>query len=412
MRYYLKKISLNKINKSILISMIISIFVLSFYLRIEFMGNLASINFLFLISLVIYLLFNKKRINGVFFNYLVLLIIYIVIIDYLGNKNPIDTIVRNISMIILPIFLLTIKPKFNDYKKVTRNILILFNTFIIIIFVIGLLDPLINFTIMRFIGEHILTSINVWIVGNTNLTSYRYTSYMGHTLFTKELFIYFYFLNNIYARKYKEYLINKNIVTIISLVGVLLTASKTGLILILISILVTEVISGNIKNTMYTIFIFIFSYMGGFFNYAIQRLQNGSLTTGRNESWEYIKSKGIIESHIFYGKGEFLSDIVTKMVGQTHATAGLEYPFRIFLYKYGLVCTIIIISSIFLYPLIYLMKKREYYMVFAFIIKFIDISTYNGLVYKADNMILFVFFTYMLMFFFYNDKNIYDEEKI
>lgn len=377
--------------------MLLSIFLISFYVRQPFFKDFATINIMFLSALGLYIILNYKKIDYFKFIYISIIGIYIFIIDYLGNKNSITTILRNLSMIIMPLYLLTIKINKFEFKEIIINILKILNLFIIIIFIIGIVDPIINFSIMKFFGEYLTPELSKWINKNTTMIGYRYTSYMGHPLFTKELFIYFFALNNAYYHKFKEQLLNKYLLIVISLVGVLLTGSKSGIMLIMVCILANVILEKNILSIISSFLIVTTTYFVGLFNNVILRLQSGSLTTGRAEGWEYIEELGFLKKQFFLGYGENLSVIVSNVVGKSIATAGLEYPLRILLYKYGIVCMLMISSIIFIYPLIHLIKNKEFYLLFILSIKIVDVNLYNGLIFKADNMIMYILFVYLLI---------------
>ena len=218
---------------------------------------------------------------------------------------------------------------------------------------------------------------------------------MGHALFTKELFLYFYFLNIIYFKKFNKKLMNLNIVTIIAFIGVFLTGSKTGAAIILISILVTNYRKSKILNFIFPIIIIIGGYIVGLFNTLILRLKTETLTTGRTLAGDKFSQLGIMKIKLLYGYGEDMIKRVILALGNSEATAAFEYPFKILLFKYGVFCTILIYIIIFIMPIIKFIKDKEYYILFAFVLKAIDINTYNGMIYKPDNMILFVLFTSM-----------------
>ena len=56
----------SKVLKYIFLGIILSVFLFSYYLRREVMGDIAAMNIIFLVLLAIYLLFNDKKINGKF----------------------------------------------------------------------------------------------------------------------------------------------------------------------------------------------------------------------------------------------------------------------------------------------------------------------------------------------------------
>lgn len=385
-----------KFNENIFVIMFLSIFLLSFYIRQPILVSLASVNIVFLISLFLFIIVNRKYIDYMKVFYISLILLYILFID-LENKNSIGSIIVNIGIYIIPLYMFSIRISSINFKYILKSITKILNIFVFIIFFIGIIDPFINFSIMRFLGQHLTKGLNEWILGNTKVIGYRYTSFLGHALFTKEIFIYFFLFNNTYLKKYGECILNKNIVTLISLVGVLLTGSKSGVILILICILFLQTGFNKIITSISTLIILLISYFLGFFNNVLLRFSSGSLTTSRNESWEKIVSYGLFNFKFLTGYGEQVSSLLSRIVSETYVTAALEYPIRILLLKYGIVCSVMIIGLIFIYPILYFVKKKNYYILFIFIIKVLDINTYNGLIYKPDNMILFLIFTYVLM---------------
>lgn len=393
----LNRLDKQYLNKLIFIGMILSVFLVSFYVRQTFLKQFASMNYIYIIILLLYIILNLRNVDKVMLIYITYIIFYIFIVDYIGNNNSIISIIRNISMIIIPIYLFTVKTKIENLQQVMTTILKCINFIIIIIFVIGIIDPFINFKIMSFFGGNITPELNKWIIKNKDFTGYRYTSFMGHPLVTKELFIYFFIMNMAYYKKFKKQLINKYIVMVISLVGVLLTGSKSGIVLIIITIVFSEIIDKKRTNLLVTLIIISITYSLGLFNNVILRFQSGSLTTGRAEGWEYINQLGILSAKFFSGYGENIFIQLSNVTGNSITTAALEYPVRILLYKYGFICTIMIISILFLYPIKCFIKRKQFYLLFLFIIKLIDVNLYNGLIFKADNMILFVLFTYFLL---------------
>lgn len=407
----MSKFKVSTINKYLIAIMFLSIYLTPYYVRYEFLNSFANINFIFIIALFIIILINKNNIDYKKFTFISFIAIYIFIIDYFGNYNPIDSIIKNLSMYIVPLFLLCVKIKRENIKGIFSKSLDVINIFTMIVFAIGILDPILEFNIMKFIGENFTTELSSLIYENTILNSYRYTSYMGHALFTKELFLYFYFFNMIYYKNFNEYKLNNIFVTIISLVGILLTGSKTGIILILISILFTQYKKSKIFNIVISASIVLTSYVAGFFNTVFGRLSKESITSGRYEAGLILDRLDIIKIKFFSGYGEYFDRTIAIFLGEGLTTAALEYPIKILTFKYGIFVTIIFSILVFIYPITKLLKNREYYLLFAFCIKLIDINTYNGLIYKADNMILFVLFTFLLLSLSNKDTEYHSKER-
>lgn len=407
----MSKFKVSTINMYIFVIMFLSIYLTPYYVRYEYLNSFANINFIFILSLFIMIFINKNHIDYKKFTFISFIAIYIFVIDYFGNYNSIDTIIKNLSMYIIPLFLFCVKIKRENIKNIFSKSLDVVNIFTMIIFAIGILDPVIGFNIMRFIGENFTTELSRLIYENTILNPYRYTSYMGHALFTKELFLYFYFFNMIYYKKFNECKLNNILIIIISLTGVLLTGSKTGIILIIISILFTQYKKSKIFNVVMSLSIIFISYIVGFFNTIFDRLSKESITSGRYEAGLILKRLDIIKIKFFAGYGEYVDRIIAIYLGEGLTTASMEYPIKILAFKYGIFITIIFSMLVFIYPLIKLLRDREYYLLFAFCIKLIDVNTYNGLIYKADNMILFVLFTFLLLSLSSKDLKYHDKEK-
>ena len=379
-----------KVLRYIFIGMILSVFLLSYYFRREVIGDIAAINIIFMGLLSIYLLFNEKKINIKITLVLMIIVTYIIFNDYLINNEGINKIFKNLCIAIMPISLLAIEIEKKYIKGVFISVTKAINLFTVIIFAIGILDYLFNIGIMKFIADKFATTLSGWI-------GYRYTSYMGHALFTKEIFIYFFLFNSICSKYLDENLINKYIVMIMSLLGVLITGSKAGVLLIVISMIFTVDKKNKYVNIILSLMLILIIYYMGFFNMTISRLSNNTLTSGRTEAGAVIDELNIVPYKMFSGYGENVQMIIEENVGTTIATAAMEYPIKVWTLKYGILCTATIAILIFIYPFLYMIKRKAYYLCFAFLIKVTEINMYNGLVYKPDNMALFMIFTVLIM---------------
>lgn len=386
------------VNVNIFKIMFFSIFLISFYIRKPILNDFSSPNIIFLMSLIFFIIINKNYLNMKYIFFITTIIFYIAIQDYFINNNPILEILVNISMYIVPMYVFLIDYKAINIKETFKAFLKLLNIFTIIIFFIGIFDPIIKFSIMRLLGKFLVPELNSLIISNTgDFFDYRYTSFLGHALFTKEIFIYFYVLNDIYSKKIGEELIAKNLVVLVSLIGILLTGSKTGILIILIYIISSQFSKIKFKEVVFLLLILLFAYKAGFFESVLNRFAEGDLTTGRNAAWTKVLNSGFDVYRIFAGYGEEIYSVISGVVGRSYAMPALEYPIVLMLLKYGVICTILIVSIIFIHPIVYFLTKKQYYVLVAFIAKLIDVNTYNGLIFKADNMILFVIFTYILM---------------
>lgn len=379
-------------NRSILVIILLSIFIFPCYFREEFIGSLGKINLLAILCIFMLLKINKKYINKSIFYLITCMGIYITFNNIVINGNALSTTINTLLIVVLPMYIISINIKDEQFELYIIKFIKVYNTFTIIIFIIGIIDLFTNYKIMTFIGEMCSNELSIFINEFTNTDIYRYTSYMGHPLFTRDIFIIFYILNNVYYIKFKKNIISKYIVIIVSLVGVLLTVSKSGIVIILICILIGRdelKLSKKLYSVLSIIILILITYRLGFFDSILNRLQDGTITSGRSEAQEILDYLGIYPIKIFSGYGEYISDLLKSYIDTWTITALLEYPIKILAYKYGIVCTIVGVIVLFIYPIISILINKEYKIAMLVFLTMININTYNGLIMKADNMILY-----------------------
>lgn len=391
-------INRRKVNVIGALMIITSLFITSYYIRSNIIPIISDLNLVFLLGFLILFLNNIKRIDWIAFFYVSLIAIWILISQVLTNNLNYMYIIKNIVTYIIPLYFISLNINKKDFNYIISIIIKAINFFIILMFIIGILDIFLDFNIMKLLGRTIVPELEGWIIENAKINSYRYTSFMGHALFTKELFYIFYLINTCYFSKYKKYLLNKYIVLIVSFIGILITGSKSGIILISCMIAINIIFSN--KRTfkiVISIFTLIIMYFCGIFNNIIYRFKNESLTTGRLESWEILKRFEIFKASMFTGYGGNLYSIGRSVVNDGILTAALEYPWRISILQYGIFISILILILILIYPCIVLLRKREYYIAICIVMLFIETNTYNGLLFKPDNMIFISLTLFILL---------------
>lgn len=393
---YIKK---SKFNEFILKAMVISLFLFPYYFRVNTLKDLSAIKLIFIVLLPIFLIVNLKKINKLYFCLISFIAIYISINNIFVNGNALSSNIRTLSMCVIPMYLLTIDLKLekDSAQKNLKMVLSIVNIFTIVIFIIGIIDPLINYKIMGTIGNILNNKFSEIIAKGTTRDIYRYSSYLGHYLFTKDIFLYFYILNTCYYKNFKEHLLSRGIIITISLVGVLLTASKSGVIILLLMLLFVNYKRSKIMNMLLSSLMIIVTYLMGFFDTFLIRIKSGSLTTGRYEAWNILEYYNVYTKKIFFGYGEYYIERAVNIVGNIQAVAAFEYPIKILMYKYGIFVTILMIIALFIWPIMKFIKSKSYATLLLFVFMVININTYNGLVLTPDNMIFFSIFTMMLI---------------
>ncbi|HFD1906508.1 hypothetical protein ACV3US_05625 [Clostridium perfringens] len=178
-----------------------------------------------------------------------------------------------------------------------------------------------------------------------------------------------------------------------------MTASKTGFFLIIISLFLVNNSRKNNKKKFLTylmiVILVIIIFKIGIFQNVIDRLQNGSLTTGRSEQWEVIKKFNIYPIKFWRGYGNGFTFKYNEVI--PWASAAFEYPFRMFSLELGIFTMINIYFCLLVYPIIRLISRKSFSLVVPFIILFIDVNTYNGLALNGDYMFIFCIFIFCIL---------------
>nr|BDA23134.1 hypothetical protein CPBEC1_23440 [Clostridium perfringens] len=384
--------------KYILLMIFFSIFILSTQIRIYFWGqSLGTINYLAALLLVLLILKYNKNINHIYLIYFILISIYVFTINiyYDGFQNTIYTYIS----FILPLILIDINIEENIFDKIFKNLIVIINIIIFIITLTGIIDYFTNYELISFLCQYMSVRIGELIELQKRSEIYRMYSFMGHPLFNTELYLIFYLFNTLYNKFYTKKILPNSIIIIFSLLGISMTASKTGFFLIIISLFLVNNSRKNNKKKFLTylmiVILVIIIFKIGIFQNVIDRLQNGSLTTGRSEQWEVIKKFNIYPIKFWRGYGNGFTFKYNEVI--PWASAAFEYPFRMFSLELGIFTMINIYFCLLVYPIIRLISRKSFSLVVPFIILFIDVNTYNGLALNGDYMFIFCIFIFCIL---------------
>jgi len=301
----------------------------------------------------------------------------------------------------IPLLLLGVKISKEDLPIIFSKCLNLLNILVCTIFIIGIYDYLTKGGFQAFLMQQgFFNERYVELVSN-GLTHgvFRYYSIFGHPLRTAQLFLTFFILNSIF-NKYFYVKMNPLVISVITLVGVTLSNSKTGVLLSLILILFFS----TSKSLGTKVFYWIASLIALFFllssqlfsSTVLERVSKTSddLSGGRTELVQAIID-GTIERPKLIGGGPGYSQVV-KETTSSEATS-FEYPFIMFSYDLGIGITILMYIILFIYPLMKLILHRNYYLAGLFLILTLDVNSYNGLTNTGDFMIQFGFVIFLIL---------------
>lgn len=225
-------------------------------------------------------------------------------------------------------------------------------------------------------------SVTNWIASVTGIESLlkqatynRCVTYMGHPLYSKEIFLSYYLFSHIENMLYKK----KETIApfIVSFLGILLTQSKAGIILVAATFLLFNFNSKRMRYLGMGILIVCIGYVLGIFDSIISRfvsgIEAGDITSGRNTILERLLSSGKLQFGLF--KMQRLTDYNSSL----KVSVALEYPILRWAFRMGIVIAVILVLISFLYPLIILLRRKQWLLFWCLLIIVIDVNTYAGI---------------------------------
>lgn len=377
-----------KIDTGILL-VLLGVFILPTFVREIFIkSNLYQMNILAVLGCVLLILNKCKSLKLLVKNKSILFVgiflFIMMIFSEMHANRSIMSIFRVSLGLILPLVLIYYKPRYSD--KTLRTVLIFFNTVSVLAVLWGLIDLV------------TLKSLGSWfwgLTGDTTLISYtkistRLYTYWGHPIYNATIFLTTFGLSFLY----NEY-INKNhkkdiYFLIVCLSGVLLTASKASIVVILLMMCMLYI--SRIRYMLSSILIIAMTFFGGLFDAVLERFNGTSLTTGRAEMWDALKESGEVKFHIFWGNGSDSKYSFSSV--NSWARAAFEYPYRLLSLEFGIGFMILFMFEAFVYPLYKLLKNiRHNYPVIVCVLAVIaQLNTYNGIGLYNDVMYLYALF--------------------
>lgn len=384
-----------------------SVFIISYQIRGIFVsGKIQSLNMI-AIAVIFFIVSNKNTIlkkRYIFF--IGILTLSIIYSQSINNKSFMENMVV-ISCIIIPMSLIFIYINKIKFEKIFFLYVKYFNYIVIILFIFAIIDRTSGDIIAKMFASIFNDQSFREAVNSPN--NIRYYSFMGHPLYNTQLFLMFYVLNSIVKKYFPEkQKIKMLYVVIITVFGVLFTASKTGMVLTLILLVfMMPYKNKKISYLILTFILLIILYKLGFFDNLIYRLTTQTLTSGRNEVWAILKQNDIFPIKFWYGYGSGFNNLYNYYI--KGASMAFEYPFKLFQLEYGILNDIFIYIIIFIYPMYNIVRSRQCHIFIGFIVIFIDVNTYNGIGLGMDIMMMFCLFIHMILnlvnYLKTNDKN-------
>lgn len=333
-------------------------------------------------------------------NWVLTLVLFILIYSILGAINynySISSIRRFCNTILIPILLITIN--IYEPKILFEKILKIMNIIVVVYIFLGIVDYLTNGIIRSIMinilkTSHFATSMKFDILTG----SYRWFSLFGHPLVNTVYIIIFTISNILFVSKYNKYVYyNIYFVYLISIIGMLLSNSKSGLIIM--SIILILNITNEKRKILYISIIglfVIFAINSSYFkNNVITRFEyainSGDITNGRATVLNELLYRNMYKLDVFIGKGMSSSDELVRQAFGVSGLTNMEIPFLMFLYEYGIFATLVIYFIMYIYPSFILLKRKKIYIFILFSLLFAFLNTFNGIATGTGVMLLFCY---------------------
>lgn len=395
-----------KKNKIIGLGLVLCCFAIYFFpyiLRSHYISFLGSFNFLFWIGM--FLLYNSKVFKSPFRNRMprnilfgwIIILISILIILIVKSGSSIDGIIKMILIQVLPMLLVYSGIGDNGIKFRDKILLYWYSSIKFICYL----------TIVFWVCDKFFNNIilNFWVSfynvqSMTLMAQYgRYVSFFGNSLTISALM--FTFLLWTLILNYKKIYTKHFIFNIgISMLGIAITGSKSGLICSIITLLIFFTTKENFKKVFLLVAILGFAYYYGFFDITIDRLMqgisSGDITTGRNASLIKLLNNDMMKFYLF--KGQIINS------GNTSIIAALEYPILRWAYRDGIAFSLILSFVYIIRPIIKLFKIKETRTLLACIIYIILVNTQDGISSYSDALLIYVINIMLIIYTYYNNS--------
>jgi hypothetical protein len=326
---------------------------------------------------------KKKNISWFLFFFIMGLYLFISF-EYLFIWNySANVLVMSITSIFLPLLITTISINKDSIMQGLLRFLKFYNPLVIISLILAVIDYITGSKIQFYLAD--ISDNNEFseliILEHNYYNVYRYYSFLGHPLTNATYFLIFIILNNIYG-KFKKYIINKYLIILIGLTGLLLSGSKTGIVLGILAIILMFDTKKNKFILLFFLVIGILFYFSPLFQHNllvrfVEGVETGDITTGRNTLLKDLIEYGKEKPALFIGGGvNYSRKVAMNLEGDIH---NFEYPFIMLAYDYGIVITVLIYLIIFIIPLVRIIYNKKYFIAINFLIIFIMFNNNNGI---------------------------------
>lgn len=338
------------------------------------------------VFLLVTFFFLGRIASSVFFSALAILFIGIVI-NLVNGINSFNHFVFFINLI-LPLAMTGLIIKKEVAISAFSTFLKVFNIMMLLTIAIGVVDMLTGGQIQYYMIQHVFPKRLADIVAlNYQSDAYRFYFVFGHTLSITWYVLLFFSLNIIHTRYLKPLLPNY-LVSLLTLIGLIVCNSRTGLVVGIVMILLFSKPKRHALlyySTMIIVAIVILTLpfvQENIVNRFTNALASNSFSGGRNEALNMVLSGYVSSPQLLSGLGPSGSLQITKELGGF--IKSFEYPLLMFMYDYSIVGTILLYFIIALRPIGALLNKRQFLVAGLFVGLTLFLNGFNLLTTYTD----------------------------
>lgn len=374
----------------------VSVFILNSVVRgaiyqltgITLSGLLGAINLLAIVALV-GLLFLETRNGSIYskrvsWGVLLLIIIY-VILCINSNNNGINGELGNWVVVasIFPGMLLSVirfeKDELYNPVEITLKII---NVIFLSLFVIGIVDYFMGGIVSNFIADYLSDENWARMIRNENSTyGFRMVTLIGSPLMNAFYALVILVLNVTYTKYTGKKLIKKGFLYFVTGVTIVLTGSRTALILAVAFILVYEFLEKwGVARIVVILIIFATLVNTDLFQETVGarlRLGFNNENDARYMLWTMFTENKFGSLKLFSGGGYNYSRNLTGTLYSYSTTLNFEYPILMFAFDYGIIATTLYYLVFFVVPCIKLFFGKKKFALFSYCIIFAFLQTCN-----------------------------------
>lgn len=382
-----------KIDRTTMFSLLIGIGLLLFNATLRSKIS-QSVIFAFNIPVYIAFLFflpKAPRMGRTSKKFIKKLIVWLVLLSIMlvsmVRSNAIKT--TFIIAIAIPVIIGLIELKdCRDIVRVFSVWLKILNVVLFLVAVGGLIDLISGYSVTKFFTEFYHTEA---ILQMRIDEPSRIISALGHPLVSSEIGLIGCICNYIDAVSLKttKHQISKFLV---SMVVIALCGSKIAFVLALFLMLLLNIENRKLRNIILAVILIYILYAVGMFDVVLERFVNGiksgDLTTGRNVRFAELYSAGALRFSFFSGHGQELSE---------YFIIALEYPALRLSYRYGIFYMICLFGTIFVYPLVTVLRRKQLFLFWALLCLIVDVNTFSSLAATGDGMLIYNVMIFLFM---------------